>query len=483
MRKYFNKKIILLVIALVYVFFAGFKFFKGKSFFDTIVEYSNNIHSINAEIRDVDRSDYILTETEYIPVEYTDYKQINLGSYIIKKENENNLYIYDSILEEEILFEQVDEKVYLNELTVNDKWAIWSESEETEIEEGIKNLKWSVYVKKIQGGKKTLVETGTLNLKGKNSNNSKDFIPKEMVLDGDNLIYTKYNENVINNGNVEIKTIMTSIIKYDLNIIKSEFIDVSYDNNKEGLYDIKIDKDNIIWQKIYKDSKTERIIKAEVYKYSIKNASKEKLYESSAVENIDINGDNVVIVAKNPEDNILIYNLKDKSFINLFYRGSRIEKMFRVGEKPMITGIEFIDDSNILIGVSSEKLNISTLVYNLNDDIFINFDNYMQAKEKTPLMMSTVDGQKLLVYLGIVEKSIEQVDKKNTEDDGKTLYTDNDEVEKTNETFIDSEALDIYRIDEEMMNEEDTSSKNIKIDKENVQKENIYYKYYKYTLR
>ena len=470
MKKYFNKRFILLLIALVYVFFAGFKFLKGKSFFDTIVEYSNNIHSINAEIKEVNKDDYNLEKLEYIPVKYVDYRNFESSKYIVRKENSNDLYIYDTLESKEVLFEDIKETTNMSGLTVNEKWVIWVESTVRDSENGCKGLIWSIYAKAINGEEKTLIEEGSSNLSGLNPSSYMEFIPKEIILDGNNIIYIKSNENTINKSNIITTTVMTSIIRYDLEKSESKIIDSSYDDNRVSLYDIKIDQGNLIWQKIYKDARNEVVTKAEVQFYNMNTEKKEKIFETSSISNLDISGENIVIVANNPEDNIVIYNMKDKSSDNIFYKGSRIEKALRVAEDiPIITKVEFINDNYILIGISSTKTTTSAIVYDIKSNVFREFDTLIKEKELNPLAQYNVKENQLLIYVGMVAR-VEQ----ESEESEKIEMDDKQEKKDIKEIYISSEEISDYKKEE--------IDNNIFDDNTAEKSDEVYYKYYIYKL-
>ncbi|MGL4450208.1 MAG: hypothetical protein ACRCTZ_03320 [Sarcina sp.] len=457
MKKYLNKKLILLIIALIYVFFTGFKFLKGKSFFDTIVEYTNNIYSINAEIVDATRDNYSLLNFEYIPIKYTDYQEGCFGKYIVRKENTNNLYIYEPLTREEELFVEIDKEVNLHDVVVENNWVIWLESNK-----GSKGREWRIYAKLINSNSKNLIEEGVI--VNKESENYINFIPREFKVEDNFLIYTKYSENIIDNNNIITATIMTDIIKYDLEKKEGLKIATSYNNYKEELSDIQIDNNQIIWKKKYKDIKTGEITKAEIYKYSIIDGSIENIFETRDIYRSDIKGDNIAIVAKNPEDNILIYNTKEKSFINIFYKGSRIEKLFRRNEEiPVIIDIEFITDEKLFIGISSQEESIAAVIYDLKLEQFLNFNDEI-LKEDVSLIQYGVSKDKLLAYVGIVDKNIfneEEKDLYNAQDDVE-LYKNNQK-----EVFVDLEGINI----------------NLDEANEGFNENGLYYKYFEYLLR
>lgn len=463
MKKYFNKKSILLAIALIYVFFAGFKFFKGKSFFDTIVEYTNNIYSVNAEIVDATRDNYSLLNFEYIPMKYIDYREASFGRYIARKADTNNLYIYEPITKEENLFVEISDDFNLHDVVVDDNWVIWLESNNNSINEGIQGIVWRIYAKMINSEDKILVEQGTVN--DKKDKGYMNFIPREFELEGNTLVYAKYGENTINKNNIITTTMMTSIVKYDLEKKESMFITTSYNNYKEELSDIQMNGDNVIWQKKYKDIKTGATTKTEIYKYSIKDASIETIFETSEIYRIDIKGDNIAIVVKNPEDNILIYNIKEKSFTNIFYKGSRIEKMLRSDDNiPVIINVEFITSKTLFIGISSKKEDISAVMYDLNLKEFLNFDNEILEKENVSLIQYGITNNKLLAYVGVVDKT-------ESKEKDKDLYSEHEDNQlnefNQREIFIDVEGINL-NLDEE---------------NKNLNQRNLYYKYFEYLIR
>ncbi|MGL5575164.1 MAG: hypothetical protein ACRDCW_06420, partial [Sarcina sp.] len=319
-----------------------------------------------------------------------------------------------------------------------------------------------IYAKLINSNSKNLIEEGVI--VNKESENYINFIPREFKVEDNFLIYTKYSENIIDNNNIITATIMTDIIKYDLEKKEGLKIATSYNNYKEELSDIQIDNNQIIWKKKYKDIKTGEITKAEIYKYSIIDGSIENIFETRDIYRSDIKGDNIAIVAKNPEDNILIYNTKEKSFINIFYKGSRIEKLFRRNEEiPVIIDIEFITDEKLFIGISSQEESIAAVIYDLKLEQFLNFNDEI-LKEEVSLIQYSVSKDKLLAYVGIVDKNI-------FNEEEKDLYNEQDDVElyKNNqkEVFVDLEGINI----------------NLDEANEGFNENGLYYKYFEYLLR
>lgn len=398
MKKYLSKKRVILLIIFIYIFFLGFKFLKGKSLFDTIVEYSNNIYSVNADINNATRDDYSLMNSVYIPIKYIDYRKTGFGRYIVRKEDDDNLYLYNPVDEEESLFIKIEPNFKLYELAVSDVWVVWLEISETNKDS--ENISWRICAKMINSDNRFLLDEGIVNSKDKKEYIK--FLPREFKIEEDIFVYTKYSENIIDKSNIVTTSITTSIIEYNLKDKKNKVINSSYDNYKEELSNIRIDGNNIIWKKKYKDYKKDETTKAEVYKYCISTSLVEKIFETSDVYTLDIKGDNIAIVVKNPEDNIMIYNIKDKSFTNIFYKGSRIEKFIREdSDNPTIVEVKFITPQKLFIAVSSEKDNISAIVYDLEQKEFLNFDKEVYGKDDTSLIQYSVNKNKLLAYVGI----------------------------------------------------------------------------------
>ena len=175
----------MLLIIFIYIFFLGFKFLKGKSFFDTIVEYSNDIHSINADIMVADRDDYSLMTQRYISINYLDYREIGFGRYIVRKEKSDNLYLYNPVNGQESLFAKIDPGFKLYELVVNDNYVIWLEIKD--IKDNSEKIYWKIYSKMINSDNKFLIDEGSAESKANDKNIYMKILPREFNLEQDTL--------------------------------------------------------------------------------------------------------------------------------------------------------------------------------------------------------------------------------------------------------------------------------------------------------
>ncbi len=217
-----------------------------------------------------------------------------------------------------------------------------------------------------------------------------------------------------------------------------------------------MDLDNIIWEKIIINEESGEVDRTELYLYNKSKANKEKIYESNKINYIDIKENKIAIVIANPDENIIIYDIKKKNKTNILYKGSKAEKYSREETEVLdITNIEFIDYNNILVNLSTRKDGVSALVYNISNDLFYNFNKDLYNLDDEQINQGIIYS----AYKGKLKANVGRVLEEKSED---ALL----EESKNNENG--EENKEIYDYDG-----------NIDVNYEG----NIYYKSYNYTLK
>ncbi len=191
MKKFFRKKVILVLALLIFIFFTAFKYFKGKSFFDTIIEYSNDIYSQNSNVLDANLSNYENRKIEYIPLDFTDYGEFSESNHIVKSNEDGNLYIYNDENGEKNLFEEINENSKIQNLVLNKKYVAWIETSDRE-EKDKKIYTWTIFIKDINTGKKESIDNQIYILDSKDSKKSKFSFPEDLDIEENDLIYKRY---------------------------------------------------------------------------------------------------------------------------------------------------------------------------------------------------------------------------------------------------------------------------------------------------
>ena len=455
MKKFFRKKVILVLALLIFIFFTAFKYFKGKSFFDTIIEYSNDIYSQNSNVLDANLSNYENRKIEYIPLDFTDYGEFSESNHIVKSNEDGNLYIYNDENGEKNLFEEINENSKIQNLVLNKKYVAWIETSDRE-EKDKKIYTWTIFIKDINTGKKESIDNQIYILDSKDSKKSKFSFPEDLDIEENDLIYKRYIEKNEKKYNIISSRVITEIINYNFNNKKGDVIAHSDDINKEIIFRPRMDLDNIIWEKIIINEESGEVDRTELYLYNKSKANKEKIYESNKINYIDIKENKIAIVIANPDENIIIYDIKKKNKTNILYKGSKAEKYSREETEVLdITNIEFIDYNNILVNLSTRKDGVSALVYNISNDLFYNFNKDLYNLDDEQINQGIIYS----AYKGKLKANVGRVLEEKSED---ALL----EESKNNENG--EENKEIYDYDG-----------NIDVNYEG----NIYYKYYNYTLK
>lgn len=451
MRKFLNKKNILILLLLIFAFFTVFKYFKGKSFFDTIVEYSNNIHSQNSVVSDADKENYIRKSLVYMPIKYTDYGEFSNQKHIVTTEGSNNIYIYDANKDEEILFQEINENSKLQDIIINGSWVIWVENTVLNTKDNISSYEWKIYGKSLKGTEKFLIDSAQYKSDSNGIVDDRVLYPDEFDIDADTFVYRKYVKNTEQNGNIISDKTVNGIVTCNLRENKIYMISNSSDLNKEILYSPKVYGNKIVWVKGILNHEDNTIMSSEVYTYNISDGSTKKIYDTSKIKYIDINGENIAIVLSNPDDNIIILNLNTGIQTNILYKGSRVEKYINNdNSETEITGINFVTSNNILIDFGTVNEKLSALVYNIKTDEFYNLNNDVKLDAENHDGISYyADNYKIKTYVGIAAKNISE------NPDDKHVYQTINEI-------------DIYNENQEILEE---------------YKDNVYYKYYNYEMR
>lgn len=398
MKKYVNKRNILICLAIMFTFFSIFKYIKGKSFFDTIVEYSNNIYSINAEVVNAKSEDILTFDNEYIPAQYTDYEDVSNSLYVVKKESSENLYLYNIKSKQESLFEEIDSSVIVSDIISNRYFIVWLEIDS----DGLNDNKrvWNIYYKKVDDGKKTLIDSGEFEA-GYDDDINRLIFPDGFSLDNNNLVYRKYESELEKKNNIQTKKVVSQIIYFNLNNNKLEVIDTSNDLTSEILHLPIISMDNIVWQSIKIDS-TNDFKSTDVFVYNINNKTKNKKISTQSIKSLDIKNEHVVVATENPSE-IIIFNLKNNDIKILFYKGSKAEKFIKEEDGNIdILKVKFINSNYILIDVLKEDV-LSSVVYDINEGRILNFEKYMEQNNDTKSgVFYSSDSFRLAANLGFV---------------------------------------------------------------------------------
>ena len=452
MKKIFRKKVILVLALLIFIFFTAFKYFKGKSFFDTIIEYSNDIYSQNSNVLDANLSNYENRKIKYIPIDFVDYGEFSESNHIVKSNEDGNLYIYNDENGEKSLFEEISENSVIQNLVSNEKYVAWIETSDRE-EKNKKIHTWSVFIKDINTGEKEIIDNQEYIVDSKEPKKSKFSFPEDLDIEENDLIYKRYIEKNEKNYNIISSRVITEIINYNFNNKKVDIVASSNDINKEILFRPRMDDDNIIWEKISINEESGEIDRTEIYLYNKFKGTKEKIYESNKINYIDIKGNRIAIVIANPDENIIIYDINKKNKTNILYKGSRAEKYSREETEVLdITNIEFIDYNNILVNLSTRKDGVSALVYNISNDLFYNFNKDLYNLDDEEINQGIIYSS----YKGKLKASVGRVLEEKSED---TLLEESENEEENKE---------IYDYDG-----------NIDVNYDG----NIYYKSYNYTLK
>lgn len=454
MRKFLNKRNVLIGILLVFAFFTVFKYFKGKSFFDTIVEYSNDIHSQNSIVTEVSSKDYADKKLAYMPIKYIDYGEFSNQKHIVTIQGSKNIYIYDSYKNEEILFQEIDGNSQVQNIIVNNYWVIWVENIKLKTENNLTSYEWKIYGKSLKETKKFLIDSGQFESDSNGIADERILYPDEFDIDGNIFVYRKYVRKTEKNGNIISDRTVNGIVMCDLSKNSIYMIDNSSDINRDIVYSPKVYANKIIWGKARLNPTNSSINSSEVYMYNTDDKVIKKIYETSNVKYIDINGENVVIILNNPDDNVIILNLNTGIQTNILYKGSRAEKyVANDSSKIDITGVKFVTSNNILINFATENEELSSLVYNIKKDEFYNLNNDVKSNiEYYDGINYVVNDYKIKAYVGLIEKEIVE---KETNDD-------NEFEEKS------ISEINIYDENGEILEE---------------YKNNIFYKYYTYQMK
>ena len=444
MKKYITKKNIFIAIILIFSFFAVFKYMKGKSLFDTILEYSNSIYSINADVEEFDFDIIKKEKKEYIPFRYSNYIKNKENTYIVTKNDRNNLYEYNIDDKSEKLVVKIKEEIMVKDIKVDDGNVVWSQVENSIDENGVK--KWSIFLKTADE-EKILVDTGVLSKDGK--------LPNGINIDGDFLVYRRYDKEEFKEKNIKSENLFSSIILYDLRKKVLKTLDTTENSIKEIVYMPKISGDNVAWQKIYKDAVTDEINKTVINIYNTVSNVQEKKYETSRIKDFDIDGNRIVIVSTNPSDNINIINLKNESIDNILYKGSKFQKKFNKDDTKLdIIDVDFVSSKYILVEFLVENNNYNIL-YDTQKQLIYDMEKHMEKVTQNSGGFYYEGQTKLYLEVGLVKVKGKQLASEETLEIAKDkldIYlkenelTDIDKVLVNN--FIEENILIAYKIEE-----------------------------------
>ncbi|MGL4740780.1 MAG: hypothetical protein ACRC41_08245 [Sarcina sp.] len=407
MKKLFSKKVLFYIMA-VLIFFAIFKYIKGKSFIDTFWEYTNNIKSINSEIIDLKQGDLKNINGYYMPVKYTEYIKYKENKYISKSEveEENDIYIYDIKTGEESILEEIKEGNLVRDIKVSKEYVIWIESKDI-IKSGKKVTSWELKLKENEGNTKIL-DFGEF--QGVDNESYNINFPDSFELDKNHLVYRRYRLDVKTNNNITIEKNLIEIVYKNLTTMKEEILATSNDIERNIVYNPKIDDNKIIWEKIYKMADEESISNTEVYMYDIDKENIEKIYTANKILDIDLKNNNVVMLLENPDPNIVIYKIDDLSMVNILYKGSKAyKKISDNGDEFSILDVDFISDTNIIIKSSNLSNQYNNIIYNLQEETLLDITPAFVLGEEHGLKY-TIDDEKLNIFVG-TERFENQKDK------------------------------------------------------------------------
>ncbi|WP_055069765.1 hypothetical protein [Clostridium massiliamazoniense] len=411
-KKFIKLRKFLLILLCILAFFTIFKIFKGKSFFDTIVEYQNDIYSENSPIESLDYKSYFAKYEEHIPVKYDEIAKVNSNEYIVK--NKENIYKYNTKEEkEDHITTLIDKNKDVFEIIANDKWLIWGESETWENEEKI-FYKWDIFFKDLNKESTDIkkIDSGEFNRFKSEQRNFNSLIPDSFCIENDKFLYRKIIRSEHKNNNIISDLVTSELVLYDLNSNKLSTIYGLGDVSIELISNPKISDNIIAFEKRTLPDGKGIFKRTEIYTYNILNGEVKKIIESKNVISFDLNKKNLIVLSGNSDLSIYICNLKDNKKINLLYKGSKAEKYIcDKNELSEIYSIEFVDDNNIIINYRPIENKLGILVYNLSNKRFYSLEedinDYIEDnKYDNPLINVNVFQDEIRIQIGNYIKKI-----------------------------------------------------------------------------
>ncbi|MFR5266795.1 hypothetical protein [Clostridium sp.] len=419
-KKFINLRKFLLILLCILAFFTIFKIFKGKSFFDTIVEYQNDIYSENSPIENLDYKNYFAKYEENIPIKYEEISKINSNEYIVK--NKESIYKYNTKEEkEEFITTLVDKNKDVFELIAKDNWLIWGESETWEDEEKI-YYKWDIFLKNLSEKSSDIkkIDSGNFNRFKSEQRNFNSLIPDSFSIEDNKLLYRKMVRSEHKNNNIISDLVTSELVLYDLSNDKLNTVYGLGDVSIELLSNPKISNNIIAFEKRTLPDENGIFKKAEIYTYNILTKEVKKIIENKNIISFDLNKDNIIVLSGNIDLSVYICNLKDNKKVNILYKGSKAEKYIHdKNEISEIYSIEFIDNNNIIINYRAIEGKLGILIYNLKSKKFYSLEedinNYIEDnKYDNPLINANVFQDEIRIQIGNYIKKIVEIENEKT---------------------------------------------------------------------
>lgn len=367
------KKFFCVLLAFM-AFFSIFKFLKGKSFFDTIAEYQNDIYSENSLIEEISSEKYISKYEENIPNNYEEVGKIGVNQYLLI--DDTNIYNYNSKenkLNKITKFQSPNSKIF--DIVSNDSWIVWGESLETERKKTIK-YDWTIWAKNLKNDKEDLVkiDNGTYE-KSKENSNLKSLIPDSFAIENDNLIYRKIVVSENKENNIVSNLTTSEIILFNLKLKRGDIAYGLGDVNIELIANPKLSGNKIIFEKKTELNQNGEFKRVEILNYNIESKSLEKVIENETIQSIDIKNDKVIALIGTTDPSLFICDLKDNKKRNILYKGSKAQKYITdKNDSYELYSCEFINEDNIIIYFrDNENIELNAIIYNIVDNKFYSF--------------------------------------------------------------------------------------------------------------
>lgn len=454
-KKFISLKKIFVLALCILAFFTVFKIFKGKSFFDTIVEYQNDIYSENSPIENLDSTNYFAKYEENIPIKYEQISKIRDNEYIVK--NNDKIYIYDTKKEKEKLVTKIiDANKEVFEIVSNEEWLIWGESSTSEKKDKI-FYQWTIWAKNIQDDQSQIIkiDTGEYERFKTEQRNFNTLIPDSFSIENDKLLYRKIIRSEYKKNNIVSDLVTSELNLYDFKENKLSTIYGLGDVSIELVSNPKISGNNIAFEKRSSPNQDGIFNRTEIYIYNLENEQLKKIIENENIISMDFKDNNIVALLGSTDPSIFICNLSNDKKTNILYKGSKVQKYISdLNDAYEIFCIEFLNNDNFMVTYHSTEDNIGSLIYNIANKKFYRLDEEFESYIKT----NKYDNQNF----------------------GVTVFNDEFRInlgsyikEKTDETNKDYEKNNNY--EEIRINDDEIDS--IKEDKE------IYYKFLAYKLK
>lgn len=430
------KKITVLALCIL-AFFTIFKIFKGKSFFDTIVEYQNDIYSENSPIENLDSTNYFAKYEENIPIKYEQISKIRDNEYVVK--NNDKIYVYDTKKEEEKLITKVidaDKEVF--EIVSNEEWLIWGESLTSEKKDKL-FYQWTIWAKNIKEDQSQIIkiDSGEYERFKTEQRNFNTLIPDSFSIEGNKLLYRKIIRSEYKKNNIISDLVTSELNLYDLKENKLSTIYGLGDVSIELVSNPKISGNNIAFEKRSSPNQDGIFKRTEIYIYSLENGQLKKIIENENIISMDFKDNNIVALLGSTDPSIFVCNLDNDKKTNILYKGSKVQKYIADSNDAYeIFSVEFLNNDNFMITYHLTEDNIGSLIYNIANKKFYSlneeFNSYIKNNKYDEQNFGvTVFSNELRINLGnYIKEKINKTGKDYEENNNyKELRINNDEIE------------------------------------------------------